>query len=533
MAGPLKGAAQAPPPPAKSRPRSSLSSAAEAATTSAKDRSKRAKPPPPPPPPSFPRREARVPLRLLLKVTSVAGGVQFGWALQLSLLTPYVQELGIPHAMASFVWLCGPLSGLFVQPLIGHMSDRCASRFGRRRPFIIGGAGLIALSVLLIGFAADIGGILGDPAGALVRPRAITVFVVGFWLLDVGNNTIQGPCRALLADLTGNDHRRTRVANAYYSLFMALGSVLGYAAGSFSRWFDILPFTFTASCNANCANLKSVFLVDVILLALTTYFSTSSVKEVPLNSRVSSNLDEEAPAQEAFFWELLSIFRYVTFPIWIILIVTALNWIGWFPFTLFDTDWMGREIYRGDPNGGKNYHIGVRMGAFGLMMNSIVLGFTSIMLEKLCRKLGSGFVWGISGILLSFCLGAMLIITAVVKNMDFSSKGLPPTGVVVAALFAFTILGVPLSITYSLPYALISARTEALGLGQGLSMGILNLAIVIPQMIVSLGSGPWDQLFGGGNSPAFAVGAASAFIGGLVAIVAIPRSQTGKPRERS
>ncbi|KAK8938104.1 Sucrose transport protein SUT2 [Platanthera guangdongensis] len=475
-----------PPPPANSRPRSSLSSAAEAATTSGKNRIKRAKPPLPPPPPPLPlRREARVPLRLLLKVTSVACGVQFGWALQLSLLTPYVQELGIPHSMASLVWLCGPLSGLFVQPLIGHMSDRCASRFGRRRPFILGGAAVIALSIVLIGFAADIGGIMGDPAGAHVRPRAIAVFVVGFWLLDVGNNTIQGPCRALLADLTGKDHRRTRVANAYYSLFMALGSVLGYAAGSFSAWFKILPFTFTSYCNRDCANLKSVFLVDVLLLALTTYFSVSSVKEIPLNSRASSNIDEETPAQEAFFWELLGVFRYVTSPIWIILIATALNWIGWFPFTLFDTDWMGREIYRGDPNKGQGYHTGVRMGAFGLMMNSIVLGFTSIMLEKICRKFGSGLVWGISSIVLSFCLGAMLIITAIVKDMEFSSKGLPPTVIVVAALFTFTVLGMPLAITYSLPYALISARTEALGLGQGLSMGILNLAIVIPQVCLS------------------------------------------------
>ncbi|KAL0921871.1 hypothetical protein M5K25_008985 [Dendrobium thyrsiflorum] len=518
------------PPPAKSRPRSSLSSAAEVATTSGRDRIKKSRPPPPPPPPPPPRREARVPLRLLLHVTVVASGVQFGWALQLSLLTPYVQELGIPHSFASFVWLCGPLAGLFVQPLVGVMSDRCTSKLGRRRPFIIGGASVIALSVLLIGYAADIGGILGDRADAAVRPRAIAVFVVGFWFLDVGNNTIQGPCRALLADLTGKDHRRTRVANAYYSLFMALGSVLGYAAGSFSGWFKILPFTLTSACNTSCANLKSVFIVDVILLVLSTYISISSVKEVPL-ARASSSPDEETPAQEAFFWDLLGVFRYITLPIWIIIIVTALNWLGWFPFTLFDTDWMGRELYRGDPNGGKNYNTGVRMGAFGLMLNAIVLGFTSVMLEKLCRKLGSGLVWGISNIVLSFCLGAMLIITAVLKNMDISSTGLPPTGIVVAALIVFTILGAPLAITYSLPFALISARIEALGLGQGLAMGVLNLAIVIPQIIISLGSGPWDQLFGGGNSPAFAVGAASAFFAGLAAIVAIPRSQPTKPKE--
>lgn len=152
-------------------------------------------------PPARPPAQGRVPLRLLFRVASVACGIQFGWALQLSLLTPYVQELGIPHAFASLVWLCGPLSGLLVQPLIGHSSDRCTSRFGRRRPFIVAGAALIAVSVLIIGHAADIGWLLGDNSES--RPRAIVAFVVGFWLLDVANNTTQGPCRALLADLTG------------------------------------------------------------------------------------------------------------------------------------------------------------------------------------------------------------------------------------------------------------------------------------------------------------------------------------------
>lgn len=48
--------------------------------------------------------------------------------------------------------------------------------------------------------------------------------------------------------------------------------------------------------------------------------------------------------------------------------------------------------------------------------------------------------------------------------------------------------------------------------------------------MVSLGAGPWDQLFGGGNSPAFAVAALAAFSSGLIAILAIPRSGPQKPR---
>lgn len=134
---------------------------------------------------------AAAPLKKITLVAAIAAGVQFGWALQLSLLTPYVQLLGIPHKWAAFIWLCGPVSGLIVQPIVGYYSDNCTSRFGRRRPFIAAGAALVAVAVFLIGFAADLGHAGGDPPGKGTKPRAIAVFVVGFWILDVANNMLQ------------------------------------------------------------------------------------------------------------------------------------------------------------------------------------------------------------------------------------------------------------------------------------------------------------------------------------------------------
>ncbi|KAE8126191.1 hypothetical protein FH972_020932 [Carpinus fangiana] len=104
-----------------------------------------------------------------------------------------MQGLGIPHAWANVIWLCRPLSGLLVQPLVGHMSDRCTSRFGHRRPFIFAGSALIAVSVLIIEHSANIRWLLDDRG------------CIHVWrILDVANNMTQGPCRALLADLTGN-----------------------------------------------------------------------------------------------------------------------------------------------------------------------------------------------------------------------------------------------------------------------------------------------------------------------------------------
>ncbi|OIW16547.1 hypothetical protein TanjilG_08404 [Lupinus angustifolius] len=472
----------------------------------------------------------RIPLRQLLRVASVASGIQFGWALQLSLLTPYVQQLGIPHQWASIIWLCGPVSGLFVQPLVGHMSDKCTSRFGRRRPFILVGAVSIIVAVVIIGYAADIGWLLGDTEA--FRPWAITVFVIGFWILDVANNVTQGPCRALLSDLTSSDPRRTRVANSYFSLCMAIGNILGYATGSYSGWYKIFTFTLSPACTISCANLKSAFFLDIGFIAVTTYVSIMAANEVPLNSGGAAPAEEGGgESGEAFMWELFGTVKYFSTPVWIILSVTALTWLGWFPFILFDTDWMGREIYGGDPNeGGLNYDTGVRWGALGLLLNSVVLGITSLFMERLCRKRGAGFVWGIANIVMTVCFLAILVVTYVANSIGYVGKDLPPVGIVIAALTIFTILGFPLAITYSVPYALISTHIESLGLGQGLSMGVLNLAIVFPQMLVSVGSGPWDQLFGGGNSPAFAVAAVAALVSGLLALLAIPQSGGRKPR---
>lgn len=233
---------------------------------------------------------------------------------------------------------------------------------------------------------------------------------------------------------------------------MAIGNILGYATGSYSGWFKIFPFTLTAACTINCANLKSAFILDIIFIAATTCISILSVNEQPLDpSHGSSHTGEENAEsshgqEEAFLWELFGIFKYFPGVVWVILLVTALTWIGWFPFILFDTDWFGREIYGGEPNDGRNYSAGVRMGSFGLMLNSVLLGITSLFMEKLCRKWGAGFTWGVSNVLMSLCFIAMLIITAIRSNMDIG-QGLPPDGIVIAAVVVFTILGIPLAVS--------------------------------------------------------------------------------------
>lgn len=468
---------------------------------------------------------AEAPLKKITLVAAIAAGVQFGWALQLSLLTPYVQLLGIPHKWAAFIWLCGPVSGLIVQPIVGYYSDNCTSRFGRRRPFIAAGAALVAVAVFLIGFAADLGHAGGDPPGKGTKPRAIAVFVVGFWILDVANNMLQGPCRALLADLSGGNAKKMSTSNALFSFFMAVGNVLGYAAGSYTHLYRIFPFSKTSACDVYCANLKSCFFISIALLLIITVIALTVVRETAF---VASPEEAEMIKKHKIpvFGELFGALTDLPKPMWILLLVTCFNWIAWFPFLLFDTDWMGKEVYGGKV-GGSMYDRGVRAGALGLMLNSVVLGLASLGVQYSARGfIGVRKLWGGGNFLLAACLALTVVITKVAEHTRrYGTDGvlLPPeTGVKVGSLALFAVLGIPLSVTYSIPFALASIFSSNSGSGQGLSLGVLNLAIVIPQMMVSVTSGPWDDLFGGGNIPAFVVAAVAAAISGVLALTMLP-----------
>ncbi|KAK6159990.1 hypothetical protein DH2020_003371 [Rehmannia glutinosa] len=460
-------------------------------------------------------------LTLILSCT-VAAGVQFGWALQLSLLTPYIQTLGIGHEFSSFIWLCGPITGLVVQPCVGIWSDKCTSKYGRRRPFILVGSLMISVA---------------------------------------------GPARALLADLSG----------------FSSG-----ASGNWHRWF---PFLTSRACCEPCGNLKAAFLVAVVFLVLCTLVTLYFAKEVPLMPKQSHHLADSAPLLDdhqlngshlsksktdtelkdyaleikserqytmnngdrseeqkdqennddsfmdspgAVLVNLLTSLRHLPPAMHSVLVVMALTWLSWFPFFLFDTDWMGREVFHGDPKGEaaeiQAYNQGVREGAFGLLLNSVVLGISSFFIEPMCQWIGARLVWAISNFVVFVCMAGTAIISliSVRQYSDGVQHVIGANGTTkIASLVVFALLGLPLAITYSVPFSVTAELTADSGGGQGLAIGVLNLAIVIPQMIVSLGAGPWDALFGGGNIPAFVLASISALAAGVIAVHKLPTLSSG------
>jgi len=75
-------------------------------------------------------------------------GVQVMWGFLGPNSAPYMKHLGATNTLATLNNTAGPVVGFITGPLVGAWSDRSTSRWGRRRPIIIGGS----ISTVVAGF---------------------------------------------------------------------------------------------------------------------------------------------------------------------------------------------------------------------------------------------------------------------------------------------------------------------------------------------------------------------------------------------
>lgn len=308
---------------------------------------------------------------------------------------------------------------------------------------------------------------------------------------------------------------------------MAFGNVLGFSSGAIEGWHRWFPFLMTNNCCEACANLKGAFLSSVVFLSLCLTVTLICAKEISFFEMYHTCSEPE----NSGFFSVLKAFKRLPAGMPSVVIVTSLTWLAWFPFLLYGTDWMGREIFHGDPKGSKAeveaYNQGVQKGAFGLLLNSIVLGISAMFLEPICRKFTSRVVWVMGNFTLCIAMAIVTIpnmVSSKVNNDRMSTMVGELDGGTIGALVIFAVLGFPLAILFSIPFisALQLDMNEG-GNSQGLCIGILNVSIVVPQVIVALLAGPWDATFGSGNIPAFAVSSVVALLGGFVALAVLPK----------
>ncbi|MEO6636710.1 MAG: MFS transporter, partial [Ginsengibacter sp.] len=185
-------------------------------------------------------------------------GIQFGFGLQNANVSRIFQSLGAKIDDIPILWIAAPLTGLIMQPVIGHLSDRTwHPKWGRRRPYFLVGA--LLASVALIFFP---------------NVWSLWMAAIMLWLLDASINISMEPFRAFVGDMLPDNQRTTGFA--MQSFFIGIGAVVS----------SILPFLLTKMGVANEAatgvipdSVKYSFYIGALVFFFTVAYTVFTTKE--------------------------------------------------------------------------------------------------------------------------------------------------------------------------------------------------------------------------------------------------------------
>src|ERR1700712_5641266 len=194
-------------------------------------------------------------------------GIQFGFALQTGNASRILQTCGADVENLSWFWLAAPITGMIIQPIIGHYSDRTWTRLGRRRPYFLTGAILSGLALLFMPNSSML--------AALIPP--IIVGAGMLMIMDASFNVAMEPFRALVADnLPDSQH------DAGFSMqtcLIGVGAVIGsWLPYVFANWLGIAK---TAAPGHVPDNLLYSFYIGGLVLIASIVWTIVKTKEYP------------------------------------------------------------------------------------------------------------------------------------------------------------------------------------------------------------------------------------------------------------
>jgi len=148
-------------------------------------------------------------------------GIQFGFALQNGNVSRIFQTLGAEIEQIPILWIAAPVTGLIIQPIIGHMSDRTWGRLGRRRPYFLVGAIMASIALIL-----------------MPNSPGLWIAVGMLWIMDASINISMEPFRAFVGDMLPDEQRT--LGFTMQSFFIGIGAfVASWLPYILSEWFHI------------------------------------------------------------------------------------------------------------------------------------------------------------------------------------------------------------------------------------------------------------------------------------------------------
>lgn len=407
----------------------------------------------------------RLPLLRIIEMNLGFLGLQFSFGLQQGNMVPIYSWLGANEATLPILQLAGPMTGLLVQPLIGAMSDRTNSRFGRRTPYFLIGAIMCSLGLFLM-------------------PHSATLLMAAslLWFLDAGNNITMEPYRAYVSDRL--DESQHEIGFLTQSAFTGLAQCLAFLTPSILvYWFGFNPNAVDAHNIPDITHIA--FLVGAILSISTILWSVLRVPELPLSEEEKARIDAKPKSMRATLSE-----------IWLAIVempqaMRQMAWMSLFQWYGFSIYWsyavlsIGRSIFdTADKTSDAFREATLTAQQLGAFYNFIAF-FAAFAMVPLARRYGARLLHmgcltlaGISLLYLPHVTGGES------TSGVFGALAMPQLGAHAQLLLVAFGMGLGWASIMGNPYVILAGSVPPER--TGVYMGIFNMMIVIPMLINGL-----------------------------------------------
>ncbi|MDM5177687.1 MFS transporter [Massilia sp. DJPM01] len=414
-------------------------------------------------------------------------GIQFSFGLQQSSMSPIYNYLGADEASLPYLWLAGPVTGLIVQPIVGALSDRTVTRWGRRTPYFLLGAILCSI-------------------GLLVMPFSPTLWMAAslLWILDAANNVTMEPYRAFVSDKL--DPAQHSLGFMTQSAFTGLGQTLAYLTPS---------LLVLAGMNKDAVNASQIphiviaaFLIGAVFSIASVLWTLRTTKEHALSARELAAIRSQPQGFTHTLREIGSAMREMPPTMKQLALVKLFQWYAMFCYWQYITLSLATTIYgTTDPASQGFRDAGLLNGKVGAFYNFVAF-IGAFALVPYTRRHGPKA---------THCVCLALAGIGMLAIPQIQSPALLLIPMVGIGLAWASIMGNPyIMLAGSIP----PERT-------GVYMGIFNMFIVIPMIIQIVTLPLYYRSWLGGN-PENVIMLAGALM--LCAAAAVLRVKVDQPR---
>lgn len=428
-------------------------------------------------------------------------GIQMAFGLQNGNASRILGNLGADVHELSWFWLVAPITGLIVQPIIGHMGDNTWSPLGRRKPYFLIGAVLCAIGLVLLPNAASV--------TQMFAANALLLAVIFLAMMDASVNIAMEPFRALVGDMLPK-HQGT-IGFSVQTILIGIGAVLG---SYLPDWLTKMGISNVAPEGFVADNVIYSFYIGAGLLIISILYTIMTTREYSPQEFADFEDGKEVEKHESKFSDIFKDFAAIPLPMKKLGVVQFFSWFALFTMWVFTTSALATHHFGLSPEDthSKAFNdAGDLTGKLFGMYNLWAIPF-AFLLTPIAKMIGKKQTHALALLCGGLGLVSMYFIKDV-NNLWISMIGLG---------FAWaSILAMP----YAMLIEVIPQRK------MGVYMGIFNFFIVIPQIINGLFGGPIvSGIFGKQAMDYVVVGGVCMLIGAVVTMIFV-KSEDETPKE--